>query len=371
MGRPFDTGGPVAVEAAVALVPLLVVVGAALHLRAQHTRYGPMSGVPGQLTHLALYAGAALVAYAVWPLPTHTDGLCAHTVDPAAAPATGHGLPELALAAAVFLPVGLLARYRFRRGPWTTLALGTVLSLAAGAVRATGLLGVYPCAYAETSWFLVAMGVLGTFLGWLVARLALGTGPGRLARGWPGAVPDRAVPALTRRLLSGLVDLGLWWFGTASVLALARLWTEGEPAPDDAGTALLAAAVVGAVVLPQLRRDRATLGGAALHLGLADARSAHPAARWRVLVRALLLPLPVTLALVLAPLWLAPVLVAVHTSSALLRPDRAGLADLATGTRITTRATFTGALPTRLVRHREPGPAPAPAATGPPGPSGP
>lgn len=365
MGRPFDTGGPVAVEAAMVLVPLLVMIGAALYLRAQHTRYGPMSGVPGRLTLLALYAGAALVAYAVWPLPTHTDGLCAHTVDPLSTPATGHGPPELALAAAVLMPVGLLARYRFRRGPWTTLALGTALSLAVGAVRATGLLGVYPCAYAETSWLLVAMGVLGTLLGWLVARLALGTGPGRLARGWPGAVPDRAVPALSRRLLSGLVDLGLWWFGTASALALARMWTQWEPAPETAGTALLAAALVGAAVLPQLRRDRATPGGAALHLGLADARSAHPAARWRVLVRALLLPLPVALALVSAPLWLAPVLVAVHTSSALVRPDRAGLADLVTGTRVTTRATLTGGLPTRLVRHREPEPAPALAGTGP------
>lgn len=364
MGRPFDTGGPVAVEAAVALVPLLVVVGAALHLRAQHTRYGPMSGMPGQLTLLALYSGAALVAYAVWPLPTHTDGLCAHTVDPAAPPASGHGLPELALAAAVFLPVGLLARYRFRRGPWTTLALGTALSLAAGAVRATGLLGVYPCAYAETSWILVATGALGTLLGWLAARLALGTGPGRLARGWPGAVPDRALPALTRRLLSGLVDLGLWWFGTASALALARLWRAWEPSPEAAGTVLLAAAVAGAAVLPQLRRDRATLGGSALHLGLADARSTRPAARWRVLVRALLLPLPVALALVLAPLWLAPLLVAVHAGTALLRPDRAGLADLATGTRVTTRATLTGVLPTRLVRHREP--EPALVGTGPP-----
>ncbi|WP_017610267.1 hypothetical protein [Nocardiopsis xinjiangensis] len=367
MGRPFDTGGPAAVEAAVALVPLLVVVGAALHLRAQHARYGPMSGTPGQLTLLALYSGAALVAYAVWPLPTHTDGLCAHTAASTAPPATGHGLPELALAAAVFLPVGLLARYRFRRGPWATLALGTALSLTVGAVRATGLLGVYPCAYAETSWTLVAMGVLGTLLGWFAARLALGTGPGRLARGWPGAVPDRAVPALTRRLLSGLVDLGLWWFGTASALALARLWTDRDPAPETAGTALLTAAVVGAAVLPQLRRDRATPGGSALHLGLAGARSAHPAARWRVLVRALLLPLPVALSLVLAPLWLAPVLVAVHTGTALLRPDRAGLADLATGTRVTTRAALTGELPTRLVRHREP--EPALAGTGPvPGP---
>lgn len=365
MVRPFDTGGPLAVEAAVALVPLLVVAGAALHLHAQHTRYGPMSGLPGQLTLLALYSGAALAAYAVWPLPTHTDGLCARTADPAAAPATGHGLPELALAAAVFLPVGLLARYRFRRGPWTTLALGTALSLTVGAVRATGLLGIYPCAYAKTSWLLVAMGVLGTLLGWLGARLALGTGPGRLARGWPGAVPDRAVPVLTRRLLSALVDLGLWWFGTACVLALARLWTDWEPAPDTAGTALLAAAVVGAAVPPQLRRDRATLGGAALHLGLSDTRAAHPAARWRVLARALLLPLPVALALVLAPIWLAPLLVAVHTSTALVRPDRAGLADLATGTRVTTRSTLTGVLPTRLMRHRDPGPAPALAGTGP------
>ncbi|WP_017576164.1 hypothetical protein [Nocardiopsis kunsanensis] len=364
MGRPFDTGGPAAVEAAVALVPLLVVAGAALYLRAQHTRYGPMTGLPGQLTLLALYSGTALVAYAVWPLPTHTDGLCVRTAEPAAPPASGHGLTELALVAAVFLPVGLLARHRFRRGPLTTLALGTALSLAVGAVRGTGLLGVYPCAYAETSWLLVAMGVLGTLLGWLTARLALGTGPGRLARGWPGAVPDSAVPGLARRLLSGLVDLGLWWFGAASALALVRLWTDWEPSPEAAGTVLLAVAVVGAAVLPQLRRDRTTPGGAALHLGLAEARSTHSAARWRVLVRALLLPLPVAMALVLAPLWLAPVLVAVHTSTALLRPDRAGLADLATGTRVTTRATLTGTLPTRLVRHREPGPAPAGAGTG-------
>ncbi|MBE3000004.1 hypothetical protein IDM40_14990 [Nocardiopsis sp. HNM0947] len=359
MERPFDTGAPAAVEAAVALVPLLVVLGGALHLRAQHVRYGPMSGMPGQLTLLALYAGAGLAAYAVWPLPTHTDGLCVRTADPAAPPVTGHGPLELVLAAAVLLPVGLLARYRFRRGLWTTLAIGTALALAAAAVRATGLLGVYPCAYAETSWLLVALGVLGTLLGWLIARFALGTGPGRLARGWPGAVPDRGIPALVRRLLGTVVDLGLWWFGTAAALALARLWTGWEPAPDTADAVLPAVAVAGAVLVPLLRLDRATPGGAALRLGLADARSSRPAARWRVLVRALLLPVPVALALVFAPIWLAPVLVVLHSSTAVVRDDRAGLADLVTGVRVTTRATLTGELPTRLVLHREPAPEPA------------
>ncbi|MEE2038394.1 antibiotic resistance protein VanZ [Nocardiopsis sp. CT-R113] len=363
MGRPFG-GGQAAIDVALAVVPLLVVVGAALYLRGQHRRYGRQHGWPGALTTAALVAGTALAAYAVWPLPASVDALCTGGPGPdgaagasAAAPFGGaHTAGNLALAFGLFVPVGLLARHRFRRGPVVTLLIGAGLAASVGAVRATGVLGLYPCAYAPTSPWLVGLGVAGVLAGWLTARLLLPLWPGGLARGWPVAVPDRVAPDLNRRMAGTLLDLGLWWFGSAALIALLNAYGLVGPGADGRTRAavLLGVAFVGAVVLPQLRRDRATPGPAALGLGLGGRGLPSPAPRRRVLLRTLLLQAPVAVLVTLGLPWIALAVAAVHASSALVRPDGAGVADLLCGVRVRTRSSLDGGLPSRLVRYSEP-----------------
>lgn len=380
MGRAFG-GGQAAIEVALAVVPLLVVVGAALYLRGQHRRYGRPHGWPGRLTAAALLSGAALAAYAVWPLPASVDGLCvggpagASGADgwfgaPGGGGAQGtaaHGPAGTALAFGLFVPVGLLARYRFRRGWAPTLLVGTALAAAVGAVRATGVLGLYPCAFAPTSAWLVGLGAAGVLAGWLAARWVLPLWPGGLARGWPVAVPDRVAPDLNRRTVGTLLDLGLWWFGASTLVALLGAYGVVAPGTEEGArtVALLGLAAVFAVALPPLRRDRATPGRAAVGLGLGERDRPGPAARRRVLLRSLLLQAPVAVLVALGLPWIALAVVAAHAASALVRRDAVGAADLLCGARVRTRSAMDGGLPSRLVRYSAPREeVPAGAATG-------
>ncbi|WAE72601.1 antibiotic resistance protein VanZ [Streptomonospora nanhaiensis] len=353
MGRPFG-GGQAAVEVALAVVPLLVVAGAALYLRGQHRRYGRPHGLPGRLTTAALVTGVALAAYAVWPLPASADGLC--TGNGSAGSGPPHTAWDAALALGLFTAVGLLARHRFRRGAVETLVIGAALAASVAAVRATGVLGLYPCAYAPASALLVALGVVGTLAGWTAARRLLPLWPGGPARGWPAAVPDRVDPALDRRMTGALIDLGLWWFGASAVTALLHAY--GVVLPLAGGrtgeVALLGLALVCAVLLPQLRSDRATPGPAAVGLALGERGSPRPASRWRVLLRTLLLQAPVAVLVALGLPWAALAVAALHACTALVRPDRAGLADLVCGVRVRTRSSLDGGLPSQLVRYSEP-----------------
>lgn len=349
-------------QAAVALVPLLVVAGAAFYLHAQYRRYGRPRGWPGLYTLAALGAGAGLAAYAVWPLPASVEGLCADASGRNGLASSVPPSPEWAVAPLIlFLAVGFLARHRFRRGPAVTLAVAAALALAVVVVRATGVLGLYPCAYAEAPIALVVLGPAVALIGWLLARWALPTRLGGPARGWPAAVPDHGVPGPARRLAGALLDLGLWTFGAATLAAPPRLG--GVVGTEGPAVALLGLVLVTAVVLPQVRRDRATPGGAAVRLALGVPGLPRPAPRWRVLVRTCLLQVPVAVLLALDLPWIALAVVAVHASSALVRSDRAGVADLVCGVRVCARPSLEGGLPSRLVRYREPRQGPLPAAS--------
>ncbi|MDE3721550.1 RDD family protein [Nocardiopsis sp. N85] len=350
MIRPFGTGQE-AIEVAVAVVPLLVTAFAALYLRGQHRRYGRLYGRPGRSTLAALACGLALAAYAVWPLPLSVDGLC--RPGPGADGADRYG-PVLAFA--LFLPVGWLARDRFRRGPLVTLAAGTVLAFAVDAIRGTGLLGVYPCAYADSSPLLVALGVAGTAVGWPLARLLVPLRPWGSTRGWPGAVPDRVSPDPTRRTLAVLIDLCLWWYGgTALVAVMGVVGVIGADPYGHVRTAvLLGLAAVFGVFVPQLRRDRCTPGHAAVRLALTEPTRPAPASRPRVLARTALLTVPMALLIAYGHPWIALAVMVVHGSAAVVRPDRVGVVDLLCGTRVRTRALIDGSLPTRLVRYTGP-----------------
>ncbi|WP_047872121.1 hypothetical protein [Nocardiopsis sp. RV163] len=350
MGQPLG-GGPLAVEAAVAGVPLLVVCAAALYLSLQYRRYGRPHGWPGLCTAAALATGVGLAAYAVWPLPASADGLCAA---PLGGGRSGRELlpePGESGVLALFLAVGLLARHRFRRGAALTVLLGAALAAAVVTVRATGLLGLYPCAYAGAPAGLVAWGAVATLLGWLLARWAL---PPGYARGWPAAVADRAVPGPVRRLTGALIDLGLWWFGAVALAVCAQALGAPGPGSGARTTALLCLGGALALVPALARRDRATPGAASVRLALCERGYPAPAARLRVLARTCLLQGPVVVLVALGLPWYALAVAAAHASSALVRPDGAGVADLLCGVRVRTRAALDGALPSRLVRYSAP-----------------
>ncbi|PSK97175.1 VanZ like protein [Murinocardiopsis flavida] len=341
-------------------VVLAVLLGGALFLAGQHRQYGRIGGWPGLVTTAVLASGCGVAVYAVWPLPGSVDGLCAITggapmvADPlgTVTPFTAAAAAHAGAAAGVFVPVGLLARYRYRRGWVATVVLGAVAALAVEAVQATGVAGLYPCAYRTAAVDDVVLGAAGALLGW-----ALGVAATRLLpRGWPAAVPDLMPPALSRRILGHAVDMGLCWFGATAIAAVAA----ASPAvpwvgPEQLRPVLLCALALSfGLVVPLLRADRCSPGRAFVHLALGAAHGPGPAGRVRTAVRSVVLYGPV-LALVLLDLaWWSLAVAALHGCCVVVRRDQSGLADVLIGTRVTTRTAVSGGLPRRMVRYAPP-----------------
>jgi hypothetical protein len=235
-------------------------------------------------------------------------------------------------------------------------ASGTGLGVAVHALRASGVLGLYPCAYNAAALDTAGIAVAGTLLGWLLARWVPAVWPFGPHRSWPVAVPDRVAPDLARRMFGTLIDLGLWWFGAATLVALLNAYGVIRPGTQEevlTGT-LLGLALLFGLFLPLLRRDRSTLGRAAVHLALTEWSLPAPAARRRVLARAALLYAPVTVLIAFGLPWFALAVAVLHACTAVVRPDGAGLADLICRTRVRTRSTLNGDLPRRLVRYAPP-----------------
>ncbi|GAA1119744.1 VanZ family protein [Nocardiopsis composta] len=363
MGGFFEagagTGGIAAPAAAVA-----VAVCCAVFLRLHLGRYGRIAGWPGRVTMAVLLTGIGVGAYAVWPLPAPAE--CA--AEPLTAPFSlgGPGLPagevfrHAALAFAVPVPVGLLARYRYRRGVLSTVLLGALLALAVEAVQATGVLGALPCPHRVAAADDVLLGAAGALAGWLLGLAADRV----LPRPWPSGLADLFPPGLGRRAAGHLIDLVLWWYGTLLVAALAvRAGVAPLPESELHTAALIAAAVLFGLVQPLLRGDRSTPGRACLRLATASAGPLPaPASRPRVLVRSLLLYAPVTVLFAVDLHWWALLVPIAHGLPALARADGTGLADLLCGTRTATRAwTEGGGLPAKLIRYAPPAEPRAPA----------
>ncbi|GAA3739657.1 VanZ family protein [Salinactinospora qingdaonensis] len=355
-----DGGGVgMAVTAPVAAVAFAIVVAVALFLADQHRRYGRLWGWSGQVTRAVPLVGCLLASYAVAPLPQGPEIRCSATPtvwEPAATltPLTLSGVAHASIALGAFLPVGILAHYRYRRGLGTTAVFAATLAAGVELLHLTALVGLYPCPYRVAATDDVVFGILGASLGWLFSVVL--TPP--LARGWPAAVPDLLPPGLARRALGHILDVGLWWFGahllTAALVAGSVVSAE-ESGPVLAAALLALAALVGPLVsLP--RRDRCTPGRAAVHLAIVGIGHPHPAPRWRVALRSALLHGPIVALVCLGLGWWAIAVMFTHASTALVRYDQVGLVDLLTATRVATRTAVDGELPRRLVKHGHPAP---------------
>ncbi|MFC4562122.1 VanZ family protein [Nocardiopsis mangrovi] len=336
-------------------VAFAVVLGSTLFLRRHFGGYGRIQGWQGMVTAAVLCTGIGLAAYAVWPLPRGIDGLCALDGGAPAAlaplarrPETWAAAADAAVAAAVFLPVGLLARYRYRRGLPSTLAIAALLAGGIELVQGSALLGAYPCPYRVAATGDIVLACAGAVLGWVLG----GAAAALLPRAWPGAIADLMPPGLSRRFLGHALDVAMWWYG--AMLSAGVAVAAGVVPPGQAGQVravlLLALAVAFGVLVPLLRTDRSAPGRAAVGVALAGRGRPSPAARWRAALRGALLYTPAAVLFAVGLPWWAAAVWALHGSCALVRRDQAGLFDLITGTRVVTGSALTGRLPDRLIR---------------------
>jgi glycopeptide antibiotics resistance protein len=140
---------------------------------------------------------------------------------------TSTAFVQQAFNVALFVPLGVVLRRSYGRGPLAVIAIGLGISLAVEVVQYTGNLGAYPCPYRIADVDDLISNTTGALLGWMIAPVALVV----------PAVPDpdaSTAPLDTvtvpRRLLALLVDViilivathlvfgdNLWWLVALTV----------------------------------------------------------------------------------------------------------------------------------------------------------
>lgn len=171
---------------------------------------------------------------------------------------------------ALFVPLGVVLRKAYGKGPFAVLAIGFAISLAVEVVQYTGNLGYYPCPYRIADVDDLISNTGGALLGWMIAPVALVV----------PTVPDPAASAaplgtvtVPRRLIGLATD-------AAVVLVVAKLVLPPDP------RWALAVLALSRVVLPSVAGGL-TIGGwlAGYRIRAADGSPANPL---RLVVRELL-----------------------------------------------------------------------------------
>lgn len=341
------------VLATAALIPLATLPVLARTVR----KYGRLHGWPLFAAAGLIASAAALAAFTVFPLPSEDDLLCSaaglenwqttplHSIDDlrAAADAVGtSGLAgtftfwQLAANVALFVPFAFFLHQAARWPGLAVVALSFAVSCTIELSQGTGFFGVYPCPYRRFDIDDIITNTTGAILGVVLSAIV-----GALFRFTrPAPTPDLAPPGRVRRALAVLIDLTLALLlvaGLQVVLVLAWEVTTGgdaERIPENSalswGTRVAVAVWMG-VIVPGLRRDRATWGQAVMYITPArvDAPGAVQAG-WSLWVRAVVRWVP----WVLSPAVAGPLMVMAEFACTVVRRDRRSVSDVASGTRM-------------------------------------
>lgn len=305
----------------------------------QFTRFGRFAGWPAVVSLSVILYGCSLVAFTLFPLPDFSDpAYCAkqagvdhwqlqpfaslddvfavYASDGMLAMLTSRAFLQVAMNVVFFLPLGFLLAYRSRRSLGFTALAAFGVSLSIELTQGTGLWGLAPCPYrlADIDDLLTntAGGILGWFFGIAARRF--------LPDPTPRAVPDPGPPGAGRQAVAVLFDVQVFALVLVGVqLAfvvfdrLTRTTTTlddeivDDPSSLPFSISMLLVTLALFVVLPLLRKDRATPGMASVHLALVRADdSAERAAWWAVVLRWAIRWLPVVLFGVVALLVVFP-----------------------------------------------------------------
>lgn len=171
----------------------------------------------------------ALWTYTLLPLPDPDDIVCrdpnldafrfvdqirASGVDSLADLLTNWAFASTVLNVLLFVPLGVILRWRFRRGVLVATVVGFAVSLLIETTQLTGLWGVYDCAYryfdVDDLITNTTGAVVGSVLSWLVLR----------HRPDPEVVPDEAMATSGQRIVAVACDVVVMLLvGTATVVA--------------------------------------------------------------------------------------------------------------------------------------------------------
>ncbi|UDY35246.1 VanZ family protein [Dermatobacter hominis] len=173
--------------------------------------------------------GLAVWTYTLLPLPDPDDLVCqdpsfrpfgsfqairAAGVDSLADLATNWPLASAVLNVLLFVPLGVILRWRYRRGAVVAGLVGLGVSLLVETTQLTGIWGVYPCAYryfdVDDLITNTTGALIGSLLSWFVLR----------HRPEPHVVPDERMMTGGQRIVAVVCDvLTILLVGTATVVA--------------------------------------------------------------------------------------------------------------------------------------------------------
>ena len=149
---------------------------------------------------------------------------------------------------ALFVPLGVVLRKAYGKGPLAVIAISLGLSLAIEVVQYTGNLGFYPCPYRISDVDDLISNTFGGVLGWMMAPAAFVVP--RVPTSDESAAPPTTV-TLPRRLIGLVAELVL-------VIVVAKLWLHSDP------RWAVCVLVASRVVLPAAANGM-TIGGILLH----------------------------------------------------------------------------------------------------------
>ncbi|WP_217131868.1 VanZ family protein [Leucobacter chinensis] len=198
----------------------------------------------------------------------------------------------------LFVPFGVIVRGYFKRGFFATVALGALLSLAIEVTQATGMWGMYPCAYRLGDVDDLMTNTLGALLGALIAPLVLFWMPSKeqlvATRNEPRPVTG------SRRVLALFLNYTLVWT-LSGVLSwiIGITWRLIDGKIDLAAFAWvqfwLHAAVVAVVLLIPAMRGLGSLGMSIVWIAprwSGPGKKRHSGAWWQRLARSAVLAVP-------------------------------------------------------------------------------
>jgi len=255
------------------IAPLLYVV---------YRRYGRFAGPPAFWAIITVFYGLGVLAFTVFPLPDVHPGFCesradvevwqfipgAHilpalgsVVDTGVSGLTGGVFLQVFFNVIMFIPLGFLIAYLARKPLWVALGAGLTGSLLIELTQGTAIWGIYPCAYRNADVDDLILNTLGAGVGWAIGRAATRVAP----HSDTDPVPDLDPPTRRRRATAFIVDLVLWNTVALLVQILVDLELEAQGTKVETIQGwnhwiLLGTGFVSFLVVPLVRRDRATLG---------------------------------------------------------------------------------------------------------------
>ncbi|MEU4421069.1 VanZ family protein [Actinoplanes sp. NPDC024001] len=312
------------------LVPLLALPW----IHHQYRRFGRLRGWSAVLAALEVLYLCGLVAYTLFPLPSDIVEVCArHNLNPLNdLAASRSAILQVALNVLLFMPLGYLLRYRFRRTLLVSTAIGLAVSLLIETTQGTAIFGIYPCPYRVADTGDLITNTFGTVAGWLLAaataRLLPAPEPVPLTHPDPAGLPRRAFAVLADFLIAYL-------FSTAVLVVLLLAGLQAGPMRFVVSVLVYA---VSTLAVPLYRADHATLGQATFYLTLSS-----PSPARAVWLRYLLWWLPVSILQNTGYTSLVLLAAIILGLSARLRQDRRTLLDRAAGSSTISRCVQTAA----------------------------